>query len=105
MTTEQQIWNSLKARGLTDFAVAGIMGNLQAESSLRSNNLEDTRNIELGSDEYYTAAVDNGSYSRDNFINDKAGYGLAQWTTPPKRKAGLYDLCKSKHKSISDIEC
>lgn len=105
MTTEQQIWSSLKSKGLTDFAVAGIMGNLQAESSLRSNNLEDTRNPQLGSDAYYTSAVDNGSYSRNSFINDGAGYGLAQWTTPPERKAGLYDLCKSNHKSISDIEC
>jgi hypothetical protein len=29
-------------------------------------------------DAEYTAAVNNGSYT--NFINDSAGYGLAQWT-------------------------
>ena len=44
MTTEQIIWSFLKSKNLTDYAVAGIMGNLQAESNLRSNNLEDTRN-------------------------------------------------------------
>ena len=43
MTTEQIIWSFLKSKNLTDYAVAGIMGNLQAESNLRSNNLEDTR--------------------------------------------------------------
>lgn len=29
-------------------------------------------------DAEYTAAVDAGTYT--NFVNDKAGYGLAQWT-------------------------
>jgi len=28
MTTEQTIWNFLKQKGLSDIAVAGIMGNL-----------------------------------------------------------------------------
>ena len=104
MTTEQIIWNFLKTKNLTDYAVAGIMGNLQAESSLRSNNLEDTRNATLGSDEVYTRNVDNGSYTRFSFIHDGAGYGLAQWTSSD-RKGGLYDLCKVNKKSISDITC
>jgi hypothetical protein len=103
MTTEQKIWSFLKGKNLTDYAVAGIMGNLFAESSLRSNNLEDTRNATLGSDEIYTKNVDNGSYTRFSFINDGAGYGLAQWTSSD-RKAGLYDLCKCNKKSISDID-
>lgn len=104
MTTEQTIWSFLKTKNLTDYAVAGIMGNLQAESSLRSNNLEDSRNSQLGSDEIYTRNVDNGSYSRFSFINDGAGYGIAQWTSSD-RKSGLYDLCKVNNKSISDITC
>ena len=104
MTTEQTIWSFLKSKNLTDYAVAGIMGNLQAESSLRSNNLEDTRNAQLGSDEIYTRNVDNGSYTRFSFINDGAGYGIAQWTSSD-RKAGLYDLCKTNKKSISDLTC
>ena len=104
MATEKTIWDFLKSKSLTDFAAAGIMGNLQAESNLRSNNLEDTRNATLGSDEVYTKNVDNGRYTRSSFINDGAGYGLAQWTTKD-RKSGLYDYCKTQGKSISDITC
>ena len=104
MSTEQTIWSFLKSKGFTDYAAAGIMGNLAAESSLRSNNLEDTRQSTLGSDEVYTRNVDSGRYTRFSFINDGAGYGLAQWTVTD-RKSGLYDACKMNGKSISDLDC
>lgn len=59
------------------YGVAGLMGNLYAESGLRSNNLQNSFEKKLNmSDEAYTRAVDNGTYT--NFINDSAGYGLAQ---------------------------
>ena len=35
-------------------------------------------------DKQYTAAVDNGSYK--NFVNDSAGYGLAQWTYSSRKQ-------------------
>ena len=86
MSNEQKIWDSLKSRGLNDFAVAGIMGNLLAESGLRADNLQNSYEKKLGmSDAEYTAAVDSGSY--DNFVNDKAGYGLAQWTYYSRKQA------------------
>jgi hypothetical protein len=37
---EQIIWNTLKKEGFNDFGVAGLMGNLYAESGLKSNNME-----------------------------------------------------------------
>ena len=105
MANEKYIWDFLRNKGLTEYAVAGIMGNLQAESGMQTNNLEDTRNKELGiSDSEYTKRVDNSTISRSGFINDYCGYGLAQWTDS-SRKAGLYDLCKLNNKSISDINC
>ena len=59
------------------YGVAGLMGNLYAESGLRSNNLQNTFEKKFGmTDEQYTAAVDNGTYT--NFVKDSAGYGLAQ---------------------------
>ena len=103
MTTEQIIWNFLKQKGLSDYAVAGIMGNLQAESNLRPNNLEDTKSEALGlSDEEYTKRVDNGTYT--NFVDDDCGYGIAQWTTTG-RKRKLLTICKANNKSISDLGC
>ena len=77
------------------------MGNLNAESGLRSNNLQDTYSKKLGlSDAQYTAQVDNGTYN--NFVKDSAGYGLAQWTYWT-RKQNLLNYAKSKNKSIGDL--
>ena len=41
----KQIWDFLKAAGFNDYATAGIMGNIDAESGMRSNNLQDTYGI------------------------------------------------------------
>ena len=69
------IWDRLYAAIQNPYGVAGVIGNMHAESSLRSNNLQNTYEKSLGlTDEQYTAAVDNGSYG--NFVHDSAGYGL-----------------------------
>lgn len=97
---ERRIWSYLTGKGLSPQATAGIMGNLMKESGLKSNNLQNSYEPRLGSDEEYTRKVDSGEYTE--FNNDKAGYGLAQWTYHT-RKAGLYNLAKSRGTSISDI--
>lgn len=100
-SVEVTIWDFLKSKGLNDFAVAGIMGNLYAESALKPKNLQNSYEKKLGyTDDSYTAAVDNGTYT--NFVNDKAGYGLVQWTYW-SRKQGLLDHAKSVQKSIGDL--
>lgn len=105
MDIEKKIWNFFKNKNLTNIAIAGIMGNLQAESNLKSNNLQDSKNRTFGmTDELYTLSVDNGTYSSTKFIDDSAGYGIAQWTTN-KRKAKLYNITKGNGKSISDLNC
>lgn len=77
------------------------MGNLNAESGLRPNNLQDTYNQSLGlSDEEYTKRVDNGTYT--NFVHDSAGYGICQWTYF-SRKNNLLNFSKRKNKSIGDL--
>lgn len=98
---EKTIWNFLKGKGLNNYAVAGIMGNLYAESGLQSINLQNSYEKKLGyTDDTYTTAVDNGSYK--NFIRDSAGYGIAQWTYW-SRKQGLIEYAQSKGKSIGDL--
>lgn len=78
-SVEQQIWNYFKSKGMTDAGVAGLMGNLYAESALNPTNLQNSYEKKLGyTDAKYTFAVNNGLYN--NFVNDSAGYGLAQWT-------------------------
>ena len=97
----QIIWNYFKSKGFTDCGVAGLMGNLYAESGLIPTNLQNSFQNKLGmTDSQYTSAVDNGTYN--NFIKDKAGYGLAQWTYW-SRKQNLLQFCQSRNKSIGDL--
>lgn len=94
------IYQKLKAVIGNDFGVFGLMGNLMAESGLRANNLQNTYEKKLGmSDEEYTKAVDDGSYT--NFVRDSAGYGLAQWTYW-SRKENLLKYAKAYGCSIGD---
>ena len=100
--TEKAIWDYLAGRGLNAYAVAGLMGNLYAESGLNSCNLQNSYNKSLNmTDAQYTAAVDNGSYG--NFVKDKAGYGLAQWTYYTRKQA-LFDYAKKAGASIGSLD-
>ncbi|MBR2007258.1 MAG: N-acetylmuramoyl-L-alanine amidase [Alistipes sp.] len=99
---EKKLWDFLLAKIGNEYGVAGLMGNLYAESALRSNNLQQTYEKSLGyTDDTYTAAVDSGDYS--NFVKDSAGYGLAQWTYW-SRKQALLEYAKSVGKSICDFD-
>lgn len=94
------IYHKLKAVIGNDFGVFGLMGNLMAESGLRANSLQNTYEKKLGmSDEEYTKAVDDGSYT--NFVRDSAGYGLAQWTYW-SRKENLLQYAQAYGCSIGD---
>lgn len=98
---EAAIWEFFKAKNFSDYAIAGIMGNLYAESALSPINLQSTGNKKLNmTDEEYTAAVDNDSYN--NFIKDSHGYGLAQWTYWT-RKQNLYNYAQIQKVSIGDL--
>lgn len=95
------IWNFFKGKGLNNFAVAGIMGNIYAESGFKPTNLQNSYEKALGyTDDSYTAAVDSGAYT--NFVKDSAGYGLVQWTYW-SRKEALLGYARSVGKSIGDL--
>ncbi len=99
---EQKIWNRLRVAGLNAYGAAGVMGNLYKESALNPQNLQNTGNTKLGlTDEEYTRRVDSGEYT--NFVQDKQGYGLAQWTFW-SRKQALFDFAKAAKASIGDLE-
>lgn len=107
MQNESYIWNWLKAYSpFNDFAIAGIMANMQGESAGLSNNLEDRVNNLLGvTDVQYTERVDNGIYDRNFFCTENGnygGYGLCQWTEKT-RSGKLYDFAKSTNRSIGNI--
>lgn len=104
MSNEEQIWSSLLGTIGNEYGVAGLMGNLYAESGLITNNLENSYEESSGfTDESYTNAVNNGSYTKEQFVNDRYGYGLAQWTYP-SRKEKLYNrFITGGFSSIADL--
>ena len=98
---ELTIHDYFKAKGLNEYGIAGLMGNLFAESGLNPHNLQNSYESVLGmNDNAYVTAVDNGTYK--NFVRDKAGFGLAQWTYW-SRKQALLDFARAVGKSIGDL--
>ena len=92
------IYDQLRAAGLTAEGACGLMGNFQAESAMRSNNVEDRSGMD---DDRYTALADSGNY---DFLTDYGkhyGYGLAQWTLA-SRKENLLNTARKRGVSVSD---
>ena len=103
MEYEKYIWDWLWERLGNECGVAGLMGNLAAESGLRADNLQNSFESALGmTDEEYRDAVDSGVYSKESFVYDRAGFGIGQWTHP-ERKLALYTYAKDHGKSIGDL--
>ena len=101
---DKTMWDYFKAKGLNDYGIAGLMGNLYAESGLRPANLQNSyeKHPDINmTDAEYTAAVDSGTYT--NFVKDGAGYGLPQWTYW-SLKQDFLNYVKNKGKSIGDAE-
>jgi len=97
---EKVIWDYLIKKIPNPYAVAGLMGNLRAESGLNPKNLQNTTEKKLGmNDEQYTSAVDNQTYR--HFTSDNYGYGIAQWTSSGRKKA-LYEF--RGNRSIGSLE-
>lgn len=98
------IWDKLYTAIRNPYGVAGLMGNLQAESGLNPENLQGTGERALGmTDAEYTAAVDSGAYTAEQFTDDGYGYGIAQWTYRT-RKAALLKYAKEQGKSIGNLD-
>lgn len=101
--TTQYIWDYLVNITHNEFGVAGLLGNIKAESGIIPYRLQGdfttgyTRSIE------YTEKVDNGTYSKNEFVSDNKGYGLAQWTFS-SRKEKYYNWVKSSGGSIGSKE-
>lgn len=105
LSNEEIIWNAFIKAGYSKVATAGFMGNLQAESGLKPNNLQNSFEKKLGmNDQQYSDAVSNKSYSKEKFIKDSAGYGLAQWTYHTRKQAMYEFIIEQKKKRIDDLE-
>ena len=90
----QTIFFKLVEAGMSPEGACAMLGNMQAESGLRANNVQDGYGY---TDEGYTAKVHSGQLS---FI-DGIGYGLCQWTYGP-RKLKLLQFARQRGVSIGD---
>ena len=84
----EKVWNYFIGKGLPDFQVAAIMGNLQAESGFNPRRVQNTS----------TPSGDSDIVPTDG----KTGYGIAQWTSAG-RQQGLIDFAQKQGKSPSDL--
>lgn len=99
---DKKIWDFLISKIHNPYGVAGLMGNLYAESVLNPKNLQTSYETKLKmTDTTYTNGVDNGTYTK--FTSDRAGYGLAQWTNATRKK-NLLNFAKEQGKSIGDLD-
>lgn len=99
----EYIWAVLYNTIGNENGVAGLMGNLQAESGLVSYRLQGDFTPDYTKSISYTDRVNSGEISRDEFIHDSKGYGLAQWTYYTRKEA-LYDAWQaSGYDSIGDV--
>ncbi len=98
----QDIWNLFYAiYAGNEYACAGAMGNMQAESGLYSDNAENVWNTMTGhSDEWLTDGINNGTITEAEFLQTSwyvnaygFGYGLSQWTDETRRRK-LWDYTK-----------
>lgn len=89
MALEREIYDLLTSAGLSKAGALAVMGNMQAESGLKADNVQNSSGM---TDDYYTSVVKSGVY---DFVHDSIGYGLCQWTYY-SRKAALLDFCGVK---------
>ena len=97
-TPEETVWFSFIAAGYSEEATAGVMGNIFQESGFNTSAADWTRpewSVQ------YLASVDNGTISRDTFIHDGQGFGIAGFTWYTC-KAAVYDIAKDSGKSVTD---
>lgn len=92
----QTIYERLVRAGMSPVGACAMMGNMQAESAMRSNNAQD--GFSQFSDEVYTSYADRGLI---DFVNDSIGYGLCQWTYSA-RKLNLLNFARSRGVSIGN---
>lgn len=90
----QTIYAQLIAAGMNHTGACAMLGNWQAESALRANNVQDGYGY---TDEAYTEGVDAGAID----FQIEIGYGLAQWTLSSRKKKMLA-FHRARGVSISD---
>lgn len=100
----KQIWIWFQnVTQLPDAAIAGIMGNLQAESNCEAMRKQGDFSADRHTSLTYTEQADSGSIPANKWSTDSIGYGLAQWTYYT-RKMELLNFAKATGESVGNLE-
>lgn len=92
----KSIYERLTGAGMSAAGACGLMGNMQAESGMKSSVVQ--RGMTELSDAEYTRRADCGEL---DFAHDGVGYGLVQWTFGP-RKEKLLGFARAAGVSVGD---
>ena len=77
----KEIYTLLRKEGMSHAGACGMMGNMEAESGLKSNIVQ--RGMQKKNDADYTEAF---NANPETYIYDNVGYGLCQWTFWSRKK-------------------
>ena len=86
---EKPIWDALNAVIRNDYGVAGLMGNLYAESSLFPGRVQGDFSAGFSQSVQYTQQLNTGQITENDFVYHGpggGGYGLAQWTYSSRKQ-------------------
>lgn len=101
--TTQYVWDYVVSISGNKYGTAALLGNLKAESGIIPYRLQGDFTSGYTKSITYTENVDNGTYTKNQFVNDSKGYGLAQWTFWD-RKRKYYEWCQNRGGSIGSVE-
>lgn len=101
----EKVWAYFASKGLPAEGIAGILGNMKRESQVDPQRVQGDHSADLVYSNNYTANVDNGNISRDDFVHkgpNGNGYGLVQFTYHTWKEM-LYDSAKANNVSIGNL--
>ena len=96
------LYSRFRAHGMTAEGALAMIGNAECESNCCSFRVQSDFSNGYSVSQQYTARVDSGAISREEFVKHGpggGGYGLFQWTWQP-RKERLYDFARARGVSI-----
>lgn len=97
----QSIYNRLRANDLSPNGALALLGNWDCESNCESVRVQGDFSPMRTVSKTYVEDIATGRLSRESFMRDSKGFGLAQWTFFT-RKGALYDFWKNRGGSIGD---
>lgn len=101
MSYYQTIYNRLRQHGISEAGALGFLGNWDCESNCEPYRVQGDFSSYRSISKAYVNSLNTGALTRDLFMHDQKGFGLAQWTYF-SRKAELYDEWKKLGCLIDD---